>query len=68
MARTFKIACIIACVLFMVVSTIVGRSLVNAVGNLYVEVKILQQRVSILTSAISEKDRGTNGASKDEVK
>lgn len=68
MARTFKIACIIVCVLFMVVSTIVGRSLVNAVGNLYVEVKILQQRVSILTSAISEKDRGTNGASKDEVK
>lgn len=68
MARTFKIACIIACVLFMVVSMIVGRSLVNAVGNLYVEVKILQQRVSILTSTISEKDRGTNGASKDEVK
>ena len=65
--RIIRISCIIACVLFMVASTIVGLSLVNAVGNLYVEVKALEQRVSILTSTLSEKNRGTNGASKDEV-
>lgn len=65
--KILKISCMIAWIVLTVAFVIWGLRITEAVGNLYVEVKALEQRVSILTSTLSEKNRGTNGASKDEV-